>query len=69
MPMLLKLLLCGVAAVSFSVGAANNDDGFVWIDANTKIRLKPIGSAAAGASAPEKAPEQPKKQKKEKPKK
>jgi hypothetical protein len=69
MAMLLKLLLCGAVAVSFSVGAANNEDGFVWIDANTKIRLKPIGNAAAGASAPEKAPEEPKKQKKEKPKK
>jgi hypothetical protein len=68
MPTLLKLLLCGVAAVSFSAGAANNDDGFVWIDANTKIKLKPVGSAATGGSAPEKAPE-PKKEKKEKRKK
>lgn len=68
MARLLKLLLCGVAALSFSAAAANNDDGFIWIDANTKIRLKPVGSAAAGASAPEKAPE-PKKEKKEKPKK
>jgi hypothetical protein len=58
-------LLCGAAAVSFSAGAANNDDGFIWIDANTKIKLKPIGSAAAGGT---KAPE-PKKEKKEKPKK
>jgi hypothetical protein len=63
----LKLLLCGVAAISFSVAAANNDDGFVWIDANTKIKLKPIGSAAGGASAPEKEPK--KEEKKEKPKK
>jgi hypothetical protein len=65
MASLLKLLLCGIAALSFSAAAANNDDGFVWIDANTKIKLKPIGSAASGASAPQKAPE-PKKEKKEK---
>lgn len=62
---LLPLLLF----VSFSVGAANNnDDGFVWVDANTKIKLTPIGSsagsAAAGGTAPEKAPEQSKKAKK-----
>lgn len=67
MARLLKLLLCGVAAVSFSAAAANNDDGFIWIDANTKIKLKPIGSAGAGASAPEKEPK--KVEKKEKPKK
>jgi hypothetical protein len=68
MARLLSLVLCGLAAVSFSVAAANNDDGFVWIDANTKIKLKPVGSAATGGSAPEKAPE-PKKEKKEKRKK
>jgi hypothetical protein len=67
MARLLKLLLCGVAAVSFSAGAASNEDGFIWIDANTKIKLKPIGSGAAGASAPEKEPK--KDEKKEKPKK
>ena len=56
------LLLMPFAAV-----AANNDDGYVWVDANTKIRLKPIGgAAAAGATAPEpqKAPEQPQKARK-----
>lgn len=67
MARLLKLLLCGVAALSFSAAAANNDDGFIWIDANTKIKLKPIGSAAGGTSAPEKEPK--KQEKKEKPKK
>jgi len=46
--------------------AANNDDnGFIWVDANTKIKVKPIGSAATGGTQ---APE-PKKEKKEKPKK
>lgn len=67
MARLLKLLLCGVAALSFSAAAANNDDGFIWVDANTKIKLKPIGSAAGGASAPQKEPK--KEEKKEKPKK
>ena len=69
---LFRLLLCGVAAVSFSAAAAPEDDGFVWIDANTKIRLKPIGnhagSAAAGPSVATE-PEPVKAKKKEKPKK
>jgi hypothetical protein len=64
-------LLCFLLLVPLAALAANNDDGFVWIDANTKIRIKPIGNATAGASAPEqKAPEQPQKaKKKEKPRK
>jgi len=63
-----RLLLGLVFLFTGSVAAANNeDDGFVWVDANTKIRVKPIGSAAAGGT---KAPE-PKKdeEKKETPKK
>ena len=54
-------LPCGIAA-------ANNDDGFVWIDANTRIKVKPISTTAGtGASAPEKTSETPKKaEKKEK---
>ena len=68
MAKLCKLLLCGVAAVSFSALGAEKDDGFVWIDANTKIKVKTVGSAAAGTTAPETAPE-PKKEKKEKRKK
>lgn len=60
-------LLALLLFVSFSAAAANNDDGFVWIDANTKIRIKPIGRAASGASAPEqKAPEPPPKATKKK---
>jgi len=56
------LFTCGVAA-------ANNDDGFIWVDANTKIRLKPIGNAGAGATkAPEPEPKKDEK-KKEAPKK
>jgi len=57
-----------LALFAFSgIAAAENDDGFVWVDANTKIKLKPIGSAGSGAT---KAPQQPKKdQAPEKPKK
>jgi hypothetical protein len=70
MARLLSLLLCGAAAVSFSAAAANHDDGFVWIDANTKIKLTPIGkSASGGTTSPEKPAEEAKKEKKEKPKK
>ena len=62
-----RILLGVVFVFTAGVAAANNDDGFVWVDANTKIRLKPIGNAAAGGT---KAPE-PKKEeeKKEAPKK
>ena len=61
-------LLALLLFVSLPATAANNDDdGFVWIDANTRIKIKPVGSAATGASAPEKAPK--KEEKKEKPKK
>lgn len=61
-------LPCGIAA-------ANNetDDGFIWIDANTRIKVKPISTvkpspatAGGGASAPEK-PAPKKTGKKEKP--
>lgn len=66
------MLLCGLAVLSLSgVAAANNetDDGFIWIDANTRIKVKRISTvkpspAATGATAPEKKTE-----KKEKPKK
>ena len=59
-------------AVPCGIAAANNDDGFIWIDANTRIKVKPVStvnpastSAGGGASAPEKAPK--KVEKKEKP--
>ncbi|HVJ10667.1 MAG TPA: hypothetical protein VNC62_03750 [Burkholderiales bacterium] len=43
------------------IAAANNDDGFVWLDANTKIKVvKPV-SASAGET---KAAGQPSKDKK-----
>jgi hypothetical protein len=62
MAWLLSLLLCFAP-----VAAANNDDGFVWVDANTKIKVKPIGNAAASGGT--KAPEPKKDKKEEKPKK
>ena len=63
MASLFKLLLCGVAAVSFSAIGAEKDDGFVWIDANTKIRVKPVGSANAATGGTVQK-EEPKKEKK-----
>ena len=64
-------LPCGIAAANNDI--ANNDDGFVWIDANTRIKIKPVSTvnpapttAGGGTSAPEKVT--PKKTgKKEKP--
>jgi hypothetical protein len=54
-----RLLLCGLAVLSLSgIAAANNDgdDGFIWIDANTRIKMKPVSTTAGvGATAPEKA--------------
>ena len=62
-------LPCGIAAAN---NEANNDDGFVWIDANTRIKIKPVSTvkpvpttAGTGASAPEKSPK--KIERKEKP--
>lgn len=66
--------IVGVAlALSLPCGfaAANNDDGFVWIDANTRIKVKPVStvnpaptSAGSGASAPEKSPKKTEKKEK-----
>jgi hypothetical protein len=68
MARLLTWLLCGLAAASIDVRAANSDDGFIWIDANTRIKLTPVGSnagtAATGASAPEQPKEKAKRRKK-----
>ncbi|HYI86246.1 MAG TPA: hypothetical protein VEX61_04040 [Burkholderiales bacterium] len=65
-------LPCGIAAANNDAGSANNDDGFVWIDANTRIKIKPVSTvkpvpttAGTGASAPEKSPK--KIERKEKP--
>ena len=62
---MVRLLVTLLLVVPFA--AAASDDGFVWVDANTKIKVKPIGKGAAeGAS---KAPEPKKAEKKEEPKK
>ena len=56
-----RLILIVSGLLFLGVAAANNDDGFVWLDANTKIKVvKPV-SASAGET---KAPEQPSKDKK-----
>jgi hypothetical protein len=64
---MIRALLFVIGLMISGIAAANNDDGFVWVDANTKIRVKPIGKGAAeGAS---KAPERKKAEKKAEPKK
>jgi hypothetical protein len=64
-----NLLLAAVLALPYGIAAANNDDdGFIWIDANTRIKVKPVSTTAgSGATVPETAPK--KAEKKEKPKK
>ena len=59
MAVLRYLLLAGVFGLPYGIAAANNDDdGFIWIDANTRIKVKPVSTTAGGgATAPEKAPE------------
>jgi hypothetical protein len=64
----MRKLLALLLAFSFGVAAANNnDDGFVWIDANTRIKVvKPV-SAAAGetkAAEPTKKDKKPEKSRK-----
>jgi len=51
-----SLLLAGALVLPHGIAAANNDDG-----------IKPVGTAAGGATAPEKSPK--KDEKKEKPSK
>jgi hypothetical protein len=60
-----SLLLAAVFVMPYGIAAANNDDGFVWIDANTRIKVKPVSTTAGtGASAPEKAPKKAEKKEK-----
>src|SRR6185503_20403993 len=66
------LLVASLLGLPFGIAAANNDDdGFIWIDANTRIKVKPVSTTAGGgATAPEKAPKKDEKdEKKEKAKK
>lgn len=52
-----SLVFCGVAA-------ANNDDGYLWLDANTRIKvLKPVSAASGASKAPAEA-KKPEKRKK-----
>jgi hypothetical protein len=65
----MRKLLALILGFSFGVAAANNDDGFVWIDANTRIKVvKPVSAAAGETKAPEeaKAPQEAKEKKPEK---
>lgn len=64
----MRLLLIALLMPLAAWATAPSDDGFIWIDANTRIKVTPT-SASAGATAPEKAPEEPKKVKKERRKK
>ena len=48
--MIRLLLACSGRRSRCGVAAANNDDGFVWIDANTKIKVKPVSRAGAGGT-------------------
>jgi len=65
-----RLLLCGLTALSLSgVAVANNDrdDGFIWIDANTRIKIKPVSTTAGGGASVPQKPAPKKAGKKEKP--
>ena len=64
----LFLMLCSLAFASFGVNASEKEDGFIWVDANTKIKIKPIGKAGGAATGGTVAPT-PKKDEKEAPKK
>ena len=72
MTRLLSMLLCSLALACYGINAGANasekDDGFIWVDANTKIRIKPIGKAGSAATGGTVAPA-PKKDEKEAPKK
>jgi hypothetical protein len=64
-PGVAKAALFFIGFIFFGVAAANNDDGFVWLDANTKIKLvKPVSASAGETKAPpakDKKAEKPKK--------
>ena len=65
----LRSILFGAALVlPYGIAAANNeDDGFIWIDANTRIKVKPVSTTAgSGATAPEASPKKVEKKEKRK---
>ena len=68
MAVLRYLLLTSLLGFPFGIAAANNDDdGFIWIDANTRIKVKPVSTTAgSGATAPETSPKKVEKKEKRK---
>lgn len=62
--MRVTVMLCALV-LSCTAVAADTDDGFIWIDANTRIKVKPL-KAGAGATAPAPAKDAAQPEKKEK---
>ena len=63
----MRLLILLLALPFAASAAAPDSDGFIWIDANTRIKVKPVSAGTGATAAPQKAPE--KKETKEEPKK
>ena len=68
MVVLRSILFAAVLSLPYGIAAANNeDDGFIWIDANTRIKVKPVSTTAgSGATAPEASPKKVEKKEKRK---
>ena len=49
---LLPVLFCLFAGACAGTDRPRTDNGYVWLDANTKMRMAPIGSAATGGTRP-----------------
>jgi hypothetical protein len=52
MARLLTVLFCLLAGACAGTAGPRTDNGYVWLDANTKMRMAQIGSAASGATRP-----------------
>jgi hypothetical protein len=52
MARLLTALFCLLVGACAGNDEPRTDNGYVWLDANTKMRIAPIGSAASGATRP-----------------
>jgi hypothetical protein len=64
-----RLVLVLFFSLPLQLAAANNadDDGFVWLDANTRIKqVKPVSAAAGATKAPAEEPRKAKKAEKRK---
>jgi len=68
MVVLRSILFAAALVLPYGIAAANNeDDGFIWIDANTRIKVKPVSTTAgSGATAPEASPKKVEKKEKRK---